>query len=147
DLTRFVREGNTRGLFEGRSVVSVLSGEPEYLDPLGAEAPEGWIVTGYPWYAIDTPENKAFVAAYRKRYDDYPRVGSVEGYTSLMSRAAGIEKAGSTDTGALIAAFRGLQFDTTYGPIVYRALDNHSTMGVYVGTPGLANGRGVMTDF
>jgi branched-chain amino acid transport system substrate-binding protein len=48
DLTNFVRQGNTRGLFEGRSVVSVLTGEPEYLDPLGDEAPEGWIVTGYP---------------------------------------------------------------------------------------------------
>ena len=46
---KFVREGNTRGLFEDRAVVSVLTGEPEYLDPLKDEAPEGWIVTGYPW--------------------------------------------------------------------------------------------------
>ena len=66
DLTRFVREGNTRGLFENMPVVSVLSGEPEYLEPLGADAPTGWIVTGYPWYAIDTPANKNFVEAYRK---------------------------------------------------------------------------------
>ena len=29
DLARFVREGNTRGLFKGRTVVSALSGEPE----------------------------------------------------------------------------------------------------------------------
>src|SRR5690606_18119683 len=147
DLTRFVREGNTRGLFEGRAVVSVLSGEPEYLDPLGAEAPQGWIVTGYPWYAIDTPENRAFVQAYRQRYDDYPRVGSVVGYASLKSLAAGIAKAGSTDTEKLIAAFRGLQVDTPYGPIVYRPLDHQSTMGVYVGTTRVENGRGVMTDF
>ena len=48
DLTNFVREGNTRGLFERRGVVSLLTGEPEYLDPLGDETPEGWIVTGYP---------------------------------------------------------------------------------------------------
>ena len=48
DLTNFVRQGNTRGLFEKRSVVSMLTGEPEYLDPLGDETPEGWIVTGYP---------------------------------------------------------------------------------------------------
>lgn len=147
DLTRFVREGNTRGLFEGRAVVSVLSGEPEYLDPLGAEAPQGWIVTGYPWYAIDTPENRAFVQAYRQRYDDYPRVGSVVGYASLKSLAAGIAKAGSTDTEKLIAAFRSLQVDTPYGPIVYRPLDHQSTMGVYVGTTRVENGRGVMTDF
>lgn len=34
DLAKFVREGNTRALFNGRSVVSMLSGWPEYLDPL-----------------------------------------------------------------------------------------------------------------
>ena len=50
DLTKFVREGNTRSLFQGRDVVSLLTGEPEYLDPLKDETPNGWIVTGYPWY-------------------------------------------------------------------------------------------------
>ena len=46
------REGNARGLFEGKLVASMLSGEPEYLLPLGEETPEGWIVTGYPWEQI-----------------------------------------------------------------------------------------------
>ena len=62
DLAKFVREGNTRGVFKNRTVVSLLSGEPEYLDPLKDEAPVGWIVTGYPWDKIKTPEHKAFVA-------------------------------------------------------------------------------------
>ena len=35
DLARFVRQGNDRGLFEGRHVVSFTTGEPEYLLPLG----------------------------------------------------------------------------------------------------------------
>src|SRR5207302_1361593 len=43
DLSRFVREGTTRGLFKEKTVVSLLSGEPEYLDPLKDEAPQGWI--------------------------------------------------------------------------------------------------------
>src|SRR5262249_24830660 len=38
DLTRFVREGRARGLFESCAVVSALTGEPEYLDPLKDEA-------------------------------------------------------------------------------------------------------------
>ena len=52
DLVKLVREGNTRDLFKGRLVVSFLTGEPEYLDPLKDETPEGWIVTGYPWDAV-----------------------------------------------------------------------------------------------
>src|SRR6266852_3306991 len=67
DLAKLVREGGTRGAFTNRTVVSLLSGEPEYLDPLKEEAPVGWIVTGYPWEKITTPEHQAFVAAYQKR--------------------------------------------------------------------------------
>ena len=62
-----MREGTTRGIFKDRDVVGLLSGEPEYLDPLKDEAPVGWIVTGYPWDKINTPEHKAFVDAYQKR--------------------------------------------------------------------------------
>ncbi|MCG5261330.1 ABC transporter substrate-binding protein [Cupriavidus gilardii] len=147
DLGKFVREGNTRGLFEGREVVSLLTGEPEYLDPLRSEAPKNWIVTGYPWYAIDTPENKKFVEAYRKRFNDTPRVGSVVGYAAVKSIAAGLKKAGSIDSDKLAAAFSGLNVDTPMGPIVYRPQDHQSTMGAYVGRTGVRDGKGVMTSF
>jgi len=147
DLARFVREGNTRGLFEGRAVVSLLSGEPEYLDPLKAEAPTGWIVTGYPWYAIATPEHTAFLQAYQKRFKEYPRAGSVVGYNAIVSIAAGLKKAGSSDTEKLIAAFTGLTVNTPFGAITYRPQDHQSTMGAYVGRTAVREGRGVMVDF
>jgi branched-chain amino acid transport system substrate-binding protein len=147
DLARFVREGQTRGLFKDRLVVSLLSGEPEYLDPLRDEAPQGWLVTGYPWYGIRTPEHQKFLDAYQKRWNDYPRLGSVVGYASMMSIAEAIRKAGSTDTEKLIAAFRGLQLGSPFGPITYRAIDHQATMGAYVGTTALEQGRGVMRNF
>ncbi|MGE0806211.1 MAG: ABC transporter substrate-binding protein [Burkholderiaceae bacterium] len=147
DLAKFVREGQTRGLFKGRPVVSLLSGEPEYLDPLRDEAPEGWIVTGYPWYAIDTPEHKRFLDAYQKRWNDYPRLGSIVGYTSMISIAAAVRKAGSVDTEKLIEAFRGLQLESPFGPITYRPEDHQATMGAYVGLTTVRDGKGVMKDF
>jgi branched-chain amino acid transport system substrate-binding protein len=147
DLAKLVREGNTRDVFKNRTVVSLLSGEPEYLDPLKDEAPVGWFVTGYPWDEITTPEHKAFVAAYQKRYNDYPRLGSVVGYVTMTSLAAGIAKAGSTDTDKLIAAFRGLKVDSPFGPFEYRASDQQATMGAYVGKIALKNGKGTMADF
>lgn len=147
DLAKFVREGHTRGLFEGRSVVSLLTGEPDYLDPLKAEAPTGWIVTGYPWYAIHTPEHDAFLKAYQARFKDYPRAGSVVGYNAILSIAAGLKKAGSSDTEKLIAAFKGLTLDTPFGPITYRPQDHQSTMGAYVGTTAVKDGKGIMVDF
>ena len=134
DLGKFVREGNTRGLFKGREVVGLLTAEPEYLDPLKKEAPLGWTVTGYPWYSIKTPEHAAFLKAYQAKYKDYPRLGTIVGYNAIQSIAAGLRKTGGdADTEKLIAAFKGLEVSTPFGPITYRAQDNQSTMGAYVG--------------
>ena len=147
DLAKFVREGTTRGTFKDRLVVSLLSGEPEYLDPLRDEAPKGWLVTGYPWDKISMPEHKAFVAAYQKKYNDYPRLGSVVGYVTMKSLAAGLAKAGSTDTKKLVEAFEGLKVDSPFGPFEYRASDHQATMGCFVGDIALENGKGTMVNF
>ena len=147
DLTKFVREGNTRGLFQGREVVSVLTGEPEYLDPLKDETPNGWIVTGYPWYGVQTPEHSAFFVAYHKKYNDYPRLGSVVGYSAVKSVAAGVKKAKSTDSEKLVKAFEGLVVETPFGKITYRAEDHQSTMGAFVGKTKNDKGKGVMVDY
>ena len=147
DLQRFVREGNTRGLFATRTVFNLLGGEPEYLDPLKDEAPEGWWVTGYPWADIKTPEHTRFRQAYEKRWNDYPRVGSVVGYTAVYAIAEGLRKAGSADPQKLAKAFAGLQMDSPFGRIAWRAIDHQSTMGAFVGQLAKKDGRGVMVNW
>src|SRR5579885_1450598 len=147
DLAKFVREGNTRGIFKNRTVVSLLSGEPEYLDPLKDEAPVGWIVTGFPWDKVKIPEYQTFLKAYQAKYHDYPRLGAVVGYTTILSLADGIAKAKSTDPDKLVAAFKGLKVDGPFGPFYYRAVDHQATMGCFVGKIALENGKGTMTDF
>ena len=146
DLVKFVREGNTRGLFKDRAVVSFLTGEPEYLDPLKDETPEGWIVTGYPWYSIKTPEHDAFLKAYQAKYNDYPRLGSIVGYETIKSAAAILAKAGSTDTDKLIAAAEGLSLPSPFGEITFRKIDHQSTLGAFVGKTALKDGKGIMVD-
>src|SRR5215467_742966 len=91
--------------------------------------------------------HKAFLAAYQKRYNDYPRLGSIVGYLTMKSLAAGIAKAGSTDTEKLVDAFRGLEVDGPFGPFVFRASDHQSTLGAFVGKIALKNGHGTMVDF
>jgi len=147
DLQKFVREGNTRGLFREVAVFNLLGGEPEYLDPLRDETPEGWWVTGYPWADIDTPEHKRFRDAYQKRWNDYPRAGSVVGYASVYALAEALKKAGSTDSEKLVAAFGGLKTPTPFGAVTWRPLDHQSTMGAYVGQLARKDGRGVMTNW
>jgi branched-chain amino acid transport system substrate-binding protein len=147
DLAKFVREGQTRGLFKDRTVVSLLTGEPEYLDPLKEDTPEGWIVTGYPWDAIRTPDHDAFLNAYRARFNEPPRLGSVVGHAALTSVAAIIARAGTTDTEKLVEVARGIGVGSPFGPIAFRAADHQSTMGAFVGRTALKDGRGVMVDW
>jgi branched-chain amino acid transport system substrate-binding protein len=146
DLVKLVREGNTRGLFKGREVVSFLTGEPEYLDPLKDETPEGWIVTGYPWYSIKTPEHDKFLKAYQAKYNDYPRLGSIVGYQTIKAAAAIIAKAGSTETDKMIAAAEGISMPSPFGEITFRKIDHQSTLGAFVGKTAQKDGKGVMVD-
>jgi branched-chain amino acid transport system substrate-binding protein len=147
DLAKFVREGKTRGLFDQVEVVSLLTGEPEYMDPLKDDSPERWYVTGYPWYLIKTPEHMAFLTAYQKRHGDHPRISSVVGYSTVKALAAGIAKAGSIDTESLIKSFRELEFVSPSGPVRFRSIDHQSTLGLYLGPTAMKDGNGLMTSY
>lgn len=147
DLAKLVREGNTRGIFPKAPVVSLLSGEPEYLDVLKDETPKGWIVTGYPWDQIDSQEHASFAANYYRRFKEYPKVGSVVGYATMQAIFAAIKKANSTDNEKLVTAMRGLQFSTPFGPAEFRKLDQQSTMGAYVGKLDVRAHKGTMVQW
>lgn len=147
DLAKLVREGNQRGIFPKTPVVSLLSGEPEYLDVLKDETPRGWIVTGYPWDQIDSREHASFAANYYRRFKEYPKVGSVVGYATMQAIFAAIKKANSTDNEKLVTALRGLKFSTPFGPAEFRAIDQQSTMGAYVGKLDMRGNKGTMVQW
>ncbi len=147
DLAKFVREGKLRGFFKNIYVASLLTGEPEYLDPLKNEAPEGWLVTGYPWYDIERPQHLRFVKNYKEKFNDYPRMGSLVGYNVMMAVAKMLQKANSTQTEEMVNAMEGLEFDSPIGPITFRKIDHQSTMGAYVGRTALKDGRGIMVNW
>ena len=144
DLTAFVREGNTRGLFERRFVLSLLTGEPEYMIPLGDECPEGWVVTGYPFDQVEWPTHRAYVDAYRSRFNDTPRKGSLLGYVTVQVLANLLNRANTLDNEALVEALRDLRTETVTGPVVMRGLDHQGTMGTWVGETVLRGRQGGM---
>ncbi len=143
DWIAFAREAGKRGLFQKAFFVGILLGEPEYMDPLKLEAPEGMLVTGYPWYDIQTPAHKEFVARFMKKTDRTPVVGSLVGYITFLSIFEAIRKAGSTEVEKLVASMEGMRVETPIGPISFRPFDHQSSMGAWVGTTKLDATRGV----
>jgi branched-chain amino acid transport system substrate-binding protein len=110
------------------------------------DSPAGWLVTGYPWYGVQTTEHKAFFLAYYSKYKENPKAGSVVGYAAMKSAAAALKKSGDGSVLKVLAAFKGLNVDTPFGKITYRA-DHQSTMGAFVGRTALQSGRGVMVNY
>jgi len=159
DWIAFVKQAGPFGLFTGdqkKFVVGILLGEPEYIDPLGKDAPEGMLVTGYPWYALDTPAHKTFAERYAKfvaqkfpNLAKYPQQGSLVGYITMLSMAEAIRKAGTTDTENVIKTLEGLRVETPIGVISFRPVDHQSTMGAWVGTTKFdpQRGVGIMTNW
>jgi branched-chain amino acid transport system substrate-binding protein len=143
DWLAFAREAGNRGLFRKTFTVGILLGEPEYLDPLKLEAPEGMLVTGYPWYGIPSPAHRAFVTRFAQRTGRHPVAGALVGYVTFQSIIEAIRKAQTTDTEKLVTALEALQVETPIGPITYRPFDHQSTMGAWVGTTKRDPARGV----
>jgi branched-chain amino acid transport system substrate-binding protein len=142
DLVRFAREGNTREFFKGVTVVSGLTGEPEYLDPLKDETPEGWLVTGYPWDGYDTPEHRKFRDAYTAKFHDYPRWNSVVGYVTYKAIAMAVANAPTAGGEDVAKALSGLVVDTPVGEVTYRSADHQATLPFFVGSLAKVDGRG-----
>ncbi len=148
DISRLIRQGRDRGLFDGRRpVISVITGIPEELEPLGKEMPVGWITCGFPYEDITTPTHRAFLQRYHARYGKNPGWAAFVGYHVLKTAAAAIEKAGSLETEKLVDAMEGLTLESTIGPVTYRASDHQSTLGVWVGKTGFVKGKPTIVDW
>ena len=148
DLAKFAREGRLRGLFEGRLIVGLLTGEPEYIDPLKDEAPEG--LAGYRLPLVRHRELRRTGRSWTPIRNVGTTIrGSARSSVTIPcwpSRQC-FDRAGSTDTEKMVDAMEGLSFEAPTGPITFRAIDHQSTMGAYVGWTKLRDGKGVMVDW
>ena len=97
--------------------------------------------------AAHEPKHKAFVDAYRAKFNDTPRLGSLLGYVVVHMTKDLIEKAGGTDTEKLIATFEDMKFDTVIGPVAMRGIDHQSTHGAWVGETTLKGKQGAMKNW
>jgi branched-chain amino acid transport system substrate-binding protein len=93
----------------------------------------------------DSPENKAFVAAWQAEYKRPPQMFEGDQYQSCVVMQAGIEKAGSFDTAKIRTALEGLKLTSVKGPLEMRACDHQaSEQGFVVKVVKSADGKGVI---
>lgn len=81
---------------------------------------------------IDTPLNKAFVAAWKARYNRTPTDNEAQGYNGAQVIFEGVRKSASVKPVDIEKALDGDAFDTIYGKVTMRAKDHQLMLPNYV---------------
>ena len=79
--------------------------------------------------------------------EDGTRLGSLLGYAVGTMMRDMFNKAGSTETEALIKALEGAKFDSLFGAVTMRAIDHQATVGAWVGETTLNGKNGTMKNW
>jgi branched-chain amino acid transport system substrate-binding protein len=90
---------------------------------------------------IDTPRNKAFVAAWKTRFNRLPTDNEGMAYNGAQVIFDGVKKAGSAKPADIAKALSGTTLDTLYGPALMRAADHQLVLPNYVGRVKSVDGQ------
>jgi len=127
DAVTFIRQALPTGLFKEVGFAFPCAGALEVLVPMGKEMPEGiYVSSRYFFPTPDSSMNRNFVKAYQDRYKEYPDYMAGETYAGVYFIKAAVERAGTTDTEAIIKAVdrEPLAFETPEGWKIIRPEDH-----------------------
>ena len=123
---RFVQQYSEFGMKQKYPLLGIGPLTDEFILKAAGKAAEG-VITFYSYSpAIDSPQNKRFVEAYRKRFGGEPGVFSMGGYLAARTiiEAAKAVKGDLSDTGAFLSALRAVQFETPSGKFRFDIYQN-----------------------
>jgi ABC-type branched-subunit amino acid transport system substrate-binding protein len=133
DAIALINQGTQFKLFDKFKTVLGFNQVSEPLFPaLGAKIAGFYNQVNYDVAAGNT-NNKAFVAAWTKKYGSAPYYVQANTYLAAQMLFRGIEKAGSTDPQKVKQALSGLTFDSIAGRVQIRAADHQLLRASYVG--------------
>ncbi|MEP6875411.1 MAG: ABC transporter substrate-binding protein [Burkholderiales bacterium] len=89
---------------------------------------------------LDNPRNKAFVTAWKAKFNRLPTDNEGQAYNGAQVMFEGVKKAGSAKPADVAKALPGVNIDSIYGPVVMRAADNQLVLPNFVGRAKVADG-------
>ena len=107
------------------------------------------LVTAHHYSAIhDSELNKAYVAAFQKEHGRRPSYHSVAGYDAMHLIYAALAKTGGkTDGDLLVAAMKGMKWESPRGPIEIDAQTRDIVQNEYIRKVELVNGQMYNVEF
>jgi len=140
EAVMLLRQAQIQGVFDQIQLWwQAMGGSVDVLEGI-APAVQGdkfhgklWATARYIHNWPDSPENKAFVERFQKRWSRFPNYSAETTYSAVMIAKAAIEKARSLDSGKMVDALKGMQINTPAGLRVYRAEDHQFVYNVPAG--------------
>lgn len=135
DMVRALKVAHDMGLTRKMQVVvpNLTLGMARQVGPTIMEG----VVGAAPWvwtvpYKYDYPRGKQFVEAFSQRYDMRPSTSAASAYSILYQYKDAVERAGTTETGAVIKALEGHTYSFLKDTQEWRAFDHQNVQTVYV---------------
>jgi branched-chain amino acid transport system substrate-binding protein len=138
DIMDVMKNIQTQKVALGKEVYVMLGGETEWVYSLLDLTPKGWVVSGFPYYAVGKVKNQEFVSKYQSKYaKNIPQHSSYVGYITVYLIADALQKSrpianDEKNRLKLAKALEQASFDSPIGLIQMRE-DHQSTMGTYIG--------------
>jgi branched-chain amino acid transport system substrate-binding protein len=133
DFVTFTKEATPLGYFKNiknRLIDGAEVGTPDEAQALGDDYPYGIIADSYDpvlWSGNEPPAHKTFIEDLKKFTNaQYASGWSIVGYQAIYALAAGIKKAGSTNSDAVAKALPGMTWDTPVGERSF-SIKSHET--------------------
>jgi urea transport system substrate-binding protein len=152
DNVAFFKQARSSGLFNQIPVVGNIALDDSTLSAVGGAAKGTYMAASY-FMTNDSPGNQAFVKALKDKYgDDMVAQGylSEPSYDTVHLYALAVNKAGTTETSAVLKALSEVEFTGPKGTI-HLTTDRHAAMPIYIaeatadGTYKVVDSLGVQT--
>ena len=127
DAVTFIKQALPTGIFKEVKFAFPCAGALEVLIPMGKDMPDGiYVSSRYFFPTPDSSMNRNFVKAYQDNFKEYPDYMAGETYAGVYFIKAAVERAGTTDTEAIIKALEKepLAWETPEGWKVMRPADH-----------------------
>lgn len=110
----FYKQLKAAGITSEKQTLLTISVTEDELLGIGGENAEGFYASMKYFQSLDNPNNKKFVAAFKKKYGEKSVIGDVTqaAYLGPWLWKAAVEKAGSFDVDPVVAASPGIELKT-----------------------------------
>jgi branched-chain amino acid transport system substrate-binding protein len=142
DAVRFVKQYEEYGLKGNIPLLGSGWLTAENIRPALAQSPVGIKAAMYWDYHLDSDQNKTFVEAYEKKYNERPSADAVSGYDSARVIVEALTKTkGDTNSENIVKALKEVEFVSPRGPIKFDPVTHNIIQNVYITETELKDGK------